>query len=226
MISKKREYQGDGITVSYEAKRCIHAAECVRGLPAVFDTDKRPWIQPKESSPDKLAAVILRCPSGALHFVRTDGGRAEAIPEANTILPAVHGPVYIQGNVRITTPDGETLQDTRVALCRCGASDNKPFCDNSHLKIDFQAADRSTYPQGEAHEMEASGPLEITPLTGGPYLLQGNFEIRNADGQSLFHGHKTALCRCGASQNKPFCDGSHRSIGFATRTSAQEQMND
>lgn len=45
MNSKRREYQGDGITVSYELKRCIHAAECVRGLPAVFNLGKRPWIQ-------------------------------------------------------------------------------------------------------------------------------------------------------------------------------------
>ncbi len=218
--SKVRDYQGNGIVVSYEVKRCIHAAECVRGLPAVFDLDKRPWIQADEASPDALTEVIVRCPSGALHFVRTDGGRAEAMPEANTVLPAVNGPVYIQGNVKITTPDGETLQDTRVALCRCGASDNKPFCDNSHLKIDFQAADRSTYPQDGDHEMEAGGPLGITPLTGGPYLLQGNFEIRNAEGQSLFNGHKTTLCRCGASQNKPFCDGSHKLIGFTTGTSS------
>lgn len=121
--------------------------------------------------------------------------------------------------MRITTPDGETLQDTRVALCRCGASDNKPFCDNSHLKIDFQAEDRSTFPQGEAHEMEGAGPLEITPLTAGPYLLQGIFEIRNAEGQSLFRGHTTTLCRCGSSQNKPFCDDSHKLIGFATGSS-------
>ncbi len=218
--SKVRDYQGNGIVVSYEVKRCIHAAECVRGLPAVFDLDKRPWIQPVEASPDALTEVIVRCPSGALHFVRTDGGRVEAMPEANTVLPAVNGPIYIQGNVKITTPDGETLQDTRVALCRCGASDNKPFCDNSHLKIDFQAADRSTYPQGGDHEMEAGGPLEITPLTAGPYLLQGNFEIRDAEGQSLFNGHKTTLCRCGVSQNKPFCDGSHKLIGFAAGTSS------
>lgn len=220
MISKKREYQGDGIVVSHDVNRCIHVAECLRGLPAVFDLDKRPWIQPIKASPDELTEIIVRCPSGALHFVRTDGGRAEAMPEANTVLPAVNGPVYIQGNVKVTSPGGETLQDTRVALCRCGASDNKPYCDNSHLKIDFRAADRSIYPPGEAHEMETGGPLEITPLTAGPYLVQGNFEIRNADGQSLFNGHQTTLCRCGASQNKPFCDGSHKLIGFATGTSS------
>ena len=212
--SKAREYQAEGIVVSYDVKRCIHAEECVRGLPSVFDLGSRPWIQPNEASPDELAEVIIECPSGALHFERTDGGSAEAIPEDNIVLLAVNGPVYIQGNVKVTTPDGETFTDTRVALCRCGASDNKPFCDNSHLKIDFQAADRSTYPQSEADEMGAGGTLEITPLTAGPYLLQGNFEVRNTDGQTLFRGKKTALCRCGGSKNKPFCDGTHQSIGF------------
>ena len=80
--TKIREYPADGIVISYDVKRCIHAEECVRDLPAVFDLGSRRWIQPKEASPDEISEVIARCPSGALHFVRTDGGQAEATPES------------------------------------------------------------------------------------------------------------------------------------------------
>ena len=215
MTSKIREYQGNGIVVKWDAKRCIHAKECVKGLPAVFDENRRPWIEPADASPDELAEVIVRCPSGALHFAQSDSGLVESPPEVNIVLPVVDGPIYVHGDLKIATPDGETLRETRVALCRCGASDNKPFCDNSHLKINFQAPDRSAYPQDESTDVETGGTLEITPFPEGPNLLHGNFEIRSPDGRSRHHASKTALCRCGGSQNMPFCDGTHKTIGVS-----------
>ena len=79
MANKIRRYTSADIDVTYDVKRCIHAAECVRGLPAVFDTKKRPWVQPDKANADTVAEVILRCPSGALHYERKDGGAAESI---------------------------------------------------------------------------------------------------------------------------------------------------
>ena len=66
MEKKPRDYEGQEIVVSYELKKCIHAAECVKGLPAVFDVDARPWINPDGAPPEAIEAVIARCPSGAL----------------------------------------------------------------------------------------------------------------------------------------------------------------
>ncbi len=215
MASKIREYQGDGIVVTWDAKRCINAKECVKGLPAVFDENKRPWIQPAGASPDELADVTVRCPSGALHFAQSNSGLVESPPEANIVVPVVDGPVYVHGDLKISPSDGETLRETRVALCRCGTSENKPYCDNSHLKIQFQAPDRSSYPENESTHVETGGALEVTPFPEGPNLLHGNFEIRSADGWSRHHASKTALCRSGGSQNKPFCDGIHKTIGVS-----------
>src|SRR6056297_3317510 len=79
------QYDGEDITVRYDVERCIHARECVHGLPAVFDPEKTPWIEPDQAEPDDLADVITRCPTGALHFERTDGGPAEETPEENVI---------------------------------------------------------------------------------------------------------------------------------------------
>jgi uncharacterized Fe-S cluster protein YjdI/CDGSH-type Zn-finger protein len=133
-----RHYASDAIDIRYEAHRCIHAAECVRGLPAVFDTKRRPWILPSAASADEIAKVIVRCPSGALHFDRRDGGPAETPQQPMTIVPTVGGPYYVRGLVQLRSADGSSVvEDVRMALCRCGQSHNKPFCDNSHFQVSF-----------------------------------------------------------------------------------------
>ncbi len=140
MSRQIRNYTGANINVTYDAERCIHAAECLRRLPAVFDTSKRPWVQPDNESADNVAATILACPSGALHFERKDGGEAEPIPAHNTIRLTRNGPLYVRGDFTIVNSKGETVaHDTRATLCRCGGSANKPFCDNTHRKIGFAA---------------------------------------------------------------------------------------
>ncbi len=65
----RREYIGTGITVSFDGEICRHAARCVTGLPAVFDTVARPWIQPDNASVEDVAAQVRQCPSGALQYV-------------------------------------------------------------------------------------------------------------------------------------------------------------
>ena len=62
----------------------------------------------------------------------------------------------------------------------------------------------------------SGGPLKITPTQDGPLLLSGNVRILNGSGRDAWQGEKVALCRCGASNNKPFCDGQHKKIGFTS----------
>jgi CDGSH-type Zn-finger protein/uncharacterized Fe-S cluster protein YjdI len=215
MTEKIREYQGKQIAVRYNVKRCIHAAECVRGLPAVFDTKQHPWVSPDQASAAEVAAVVERCPTGALQYERRDGGLQEVIPEQNTIIMAPNGPLYLRGELTVTSAAGtEAWHDTRLALCRCGASQNKPFCDNSHIEAGFQAAGSREAVAGQDPRLAAGGKLAVNPAANGPLLLQGHFEIQGSDGQLIFQGDKAALCRCGQSQNKPFCDGTHRQVGF------------
>ncbi len=131
-----RVYRGDGIDVLWEPRFCIHHAACVRGLPGVFRPGERPWIAPENApSADALANVVRRCPTGALHYVRTDGEPSEralylaAMPDPSdaasvlTITPARNGPLLVTGGVRVVAADGTVLREAeRVALCRCGAS--------------------------------------------------------------------------------------------------------
>jgi uncharacterized Fe-S cluster protein YjdI len=62
----KKSYAAPGVTVTFDGEVCVHAAECVRGLPAVFDTAARPWIQPANATVEQVVAQVRRCPSGAL----------------------------------------------------------------------------------------------------------------------------------------------------------------
>ncbi len=67
-MDTRKKYVGQSVTVSYDRALCTHAAECVRGLPTVFDTAARPWIQPDRADRDAVMAVVGRCPSGALRI--------------------------------------------------------------------------------------------------------------------------------------------------------------
>lgn len=208
------EYDGEDITVTWDGKRCIHARECVHGLPAVFNPDERPWIDPDDADADEVAEVITRCPTGALQFEREDGGWEESIPEENTVEVTPGGPLYARGDIDIRDEDGAVLlSDTRVAFCRCGASGNKPLCDNTHLDIEFDGS-ATVSGDGDA-DLVPEGALSVTPTANGPLHVEGAFEIEGDDG-GTYRGEDAWLCRCGASEDKPFCDGSHAKIGFST----------
>jgi CDGSH-type Zn-finger protein/uncharacterized Fe-S cluster protein YjdI len=209
----RKAYRSEKITVSFDLKRCIHSEECVRGLPEVFDTEKRPWIQPDRSNPDRVAEVVMRCPTGALQFERRDGGAEEPVPNENIVAVAVNGPLYVRGDIEIKDSTGTLLlEDTRVALCRCGESKNKPFCDNSHKQANFRDAGVLGENRLASKSTADSRRLQIVPTVGGPLILKGEVEIRSADGDTAYRGTKTVLCRCGHSANKPFCDGSHAEV--------------
>lgn len=137
-----RAYTAPGITVYYSIKRCIHFAACVRGLPDVFDSERKPWIMADKASPDEVAEVVRRCPTGALHYV-LDDGPAEDADQPTTVDVRKNGPYFVRGDLAIETPTGE-VRDTRAALCRCGGSSNKPFCDATHRSNGFTAGGGAT----------------------------------------------------------------------------------
>lgn len=122
-------FSGDGITVFYVRARCNKLGDCVRDLPAVFDPDKHPWIQPLNGSAEAVAQAVRSCPTGALHYELTDGPTEQPDSPTSIELKA-DGALYLRGDLRISLDDGE-LKETRATLCRCGRSANKPFCDRT-----------------------------------------------------------------------------------------------
>ncbi len=209
-------YQGKDIDVSFELKRCIHAAECGHRLQVVFDVAKRPWVQQDNATADEVQDTIEHCPSGALKFIRHDGGEQEQVPAENVIVITESGEYRVHADAALVTMnDEEIAEEYRMTLCRCGESANKPFCDNTHRKARFVAASEVADNSAETTELSPTGKLKIVTTPNGPLLLQGKFELRDQTGEQIFRGEKAALCRCGASGNKPFCDGSHVGAGFS-----------
>ena len=135
-----RTYESDEIRVIWDATRCIHVAKCLHALPEVFDVNARPWVNVEGAPRDEIAAAVLTCPTGALRYEGVnDPGFVEPSEEPTTVEVRPGGPIYIRGHVKVTGPGGEVIaEENRVALCRCGASQNKPFCDNSHRLIGFK----------------------------------------------------------------------------------------
>ena len=136
----RRTYRGADVEVSFDGDLCIHATECVRGLPAVFDRERRPWVLADNATAEEVSAVIERCPSGALQYHRLDGSANEPAGLVTTVTPIENGPLALRGDLVVRHWDGTHERLPRAALCRCGQSKNKPFCDNSHLEAGFQAA--------------------------------------------------------------------------------------
>lgn len=217
MESNIFKYGNDEIEVSWDQKRCIHAAECVHRSPDVFDVNRKPWIDPDSSDVESLRETIHACPSGALKYTIKTTGESEKTPSGNLIEIVENGPLYISGDIQIVDKEGnEVLKDTRVALCRCGASANKPLCDLSHDKASFQAG---TAFNPERLDLEpsdsADGTLTVTLVPNGAFVVTGKYKVTSGEqGPDTVTQKKMSFCRCGASANKPFCDGSHRAIEF------------
>lgn len=211
---KPHDFASPEIRVTWSKARCIHAAECVRGLPRVFQPGSRPWVKPDAGEAARIAEVVERCPTGALHYQRLDGGAAEVPAERNTVTPEPNGPLFVRGLAEIVDGEGRVLlRDTRMALCRCGASSHKPLCDGSHARVGFE--DRGEVFDGGVHPGEAPGPLlRFTVTPHGPLVAEGALVVRSADMLMRMSGGKAKLCRCGSSRNKPFCDGSHEGTEF------------
>lgn len=205
------------LTIRFDGKTCIHARRCVLGLPEVFDPERRPWIDPGETGEEEIIRVIEACPSGALSY-EIEGGAGEAPPPVNTLRLWENGPLELRGDIRI---EGQAPR-TRALVCRCGKTANPPFCDNSHRR-GFTATGVPDLREDRDEDRKLStGPVEVVPLENGSLRVKGEVEVIGADGARVARVSRVFFCRCGASGDKPFCDGSHRKIGFTKATGAGE----
>lgn len=202
---------GKHTRIRFDGARCIHARNCVLTQPTVFKANvEGPWIDPDAASAEELLALAERCPSGAISVERLDGGANEAPSGRNVVAVLENGPYAVRGALRVGG-----AEEVRATLCRCGASKNKPYCDASHHALPFVAT--GEFPAPAALDAWGEpGPLEVTPIPNGPLKVGGAHEVTCGTGRGVKRGDMAFLCRCGASDNKPFCDGTHRKIGFVT----------
>jgi uncharacterized Fe-S cluster protein YjdI len=132
-----REYETDEIVVEWDPRLCYHSQNCIRALPQVFDPDRRPWVMVDAATADEVEAAVARCPSGALR-TRRPGAEPPKRDQLLELRASAQGPLLVSGGVRVLAADGTVLYEgERAALCRCGQSGNKPFCDGTHKKVGF-----------------------------------------------------------------------------------------
>ena len=199
---------GKSATIEFDGQLCIHARRCVLSQPTVFKANvEGQWIDPDAASAEALMYVALNCPSGAIRVSR--GGANETNPKVNTISVRENGPLAISAEIVLAgAPIG-----IRATLCRCGESKNKPYCDGSHVAAAFAATGEPNTATSVALA-KRDGPLTITPYPNGPLGVSGAVEVISGTGRTVNRIDRTALCRCGHSANKPYCDGAHAKVGF------------
>ena len=138
MEKKPKEYTNGETTIVWKSEKCIHSAICVKGLPKVFQPIERPWIKIDNATTDALVNQVKQCPSGALSYYMNDEKDKTAEVLKTKVEVLENGPLLVYGTLKVTHKDGtkETKNKT-TAFCRCGASNNKPYCDGAHVKNEF-----------------------------------------------------------------------------------------
>lgn len=143
------KYTNGEVTVVWKPNVCIHSTLCWKGLGEVFKPRERPWIKMDGAGTEQIIEQVRKCPSGALSYFlnketepSADADPATVVSEAAHLLKvevSPNGPYLIKTECLIVHADGkEETKTGTVALCRCGASSKKPYCDGTHRKIDFE----------------------------------------------------------------------------------------
>lgn len=219
-VAHRRTYETDAIRVHWDSARCIHTGFCLRALPSVFDVQRRPWVDVDAADADAVGDAVERCPTGALRYERLDGAEDETPRRPTLVLPIENGPLLMVGDLDVRTPAGEQItHEARLTLCRCGMTRNQPFCDNSHLRRKWvsgptHAPERPPRPPSADRGERATA---VVPCDDASLELRGDLRVYHSDGSALAEAGALLLCRCGHSEQKPFCDGSHQRAEFRSR---------
>ncbi|MEI6098989.1 MAG: CDGSH iron-sulfur domain-containing protein [Alphaproteobacteria bacterium] len=205
--------KGNAVTVTFDGTRCVHSRNCVLSHPDVFVPNvKGEWIFPDAAPAAEVIRLGQNCPSGAIRVARNDGTEStDAGPKVNTLRLRENGPLALEAPILLR---GVAQDGPRATLCRCGASANKPFCDGSHVAAGFVAS--GEIPEKASQPLsDRGGPIDLLPQPDGPLKLVGSVEVVTGTGHTVNRATQLFLCRCGASKNKPYCDGSHKAMGFS-----------
>jgi uncharacterized Fe-S cluster protein YjdI len=147
MESNDREYSNGEITVYWLPKKCIHATTCYTQLSEVFNPRNRPWVNMNGASSERIIEIVKKCPTDALTYKWNDENHKDPSltePVEHTVQPAEiqimkDGPILVTGKIMLTDNEGKEYKTYSItSFCRCGASNNMPFCDGTHRKIAFE----------------------------------------------------------------------------------------
>ena len=133
------KYSNDDITVLWKPKTCIHAKHCWKDLIQVFNPKNKPWVNMDGATTARIKKQVAACPSGALSYESNIKEDFEGAYTETKIEAMENGPLLVYGTLHITNSDGSTeVKNKTTAFCRCGASNNKPYCDGAHIGVKFK----------------------------------------------------------------------------------------
>lgn len=153
-----KRYENDQIVVHWFPELCSHPGICHRLLPEVFNVEQRPWVNVNAAAPENIIRTIDKCPTGALRYSLPEGsgvnpqiangvGNIEfekSHPAEVKIKLVANGPLLVEGPAVVIGLDGHALkQGAKMALCRCGLTENRPFCDGAHKKRGWEVDDKN-----------------------------------------------------------------------------------
>jgi CDGSH-type Zn-finger protein len=177
---RRDSYPGVAVTILDNRGLCQHSGFCTDRLATVFRAGQEPFVSPSGGRMDEIIKAVRDCPSGALSLA-IDGREARDLADrGGSREPAIEvtkdGPYRITGGITLTGADGgpvernEGASPEHCALCRCGHSQNKPFCSGMHWYIGFR--DPVTGPAREPTLFEwAGGMPALTTMTRALYEL-------------------------------------------------------
>lgn len=139
-----RNYSGDtsdgnSVTISYNKLLCSHAAQCVKLGDGVFDSKRRPWIDPSQSSLDAVRAAVQGCPSGALRIAEGEAEHDHLANQEVSVKVTKNGPYEVTNIPIAAAMPAEGQTESNYVLCRCGLTGNAPFCDGTHSDENWSA---------------------------------------------------------------------------------------
>ncbi|WP_315820122.1 (4Fe-4S)-binding protein [Paraflavitalea speifideaquila] len=144
MPKQTHKYTNNEVTVVWKPEQCIHSKLCWNGLKEVFDPTKRPWINMQGATTQRIIDQVRHCPSGALSYYMNEAAETTKDPVAEAahivkVEVSPRGPYLLNTECIIQHADGrQEVKKGKVALCRCGSSNNKPYCDGRHKEINFE----------------------------------------------------------------------------------------
>jgi len=169
---RRDTYPGEQVTVFDNRGLCQHSGFCTDRLPSVFRTGQEPFVAASGGRMDEIIRAVRDCPSGALGFA-IDGREVTGQRDwGGTREPAIaitkDGPYRITGGIALSGAEGEEIARNEgasmehYALCRCGQSQNKPFCSGMHWYVEF----RDPAPSADPSLFEWAGGLPgLTRMT-------------------------------------------------------------
>jgi len=128
-------FQGDGAVITDDLSICSHAGFCKDRFTGVW---QMLYVDDPEVR-ERMKGMVEHCPSGRLAWAESVDA-PEHEPEFEQGIAAIrNGPLWVRGGVKVVGSDGEEYEvRNRQTLCRCGYSQNKPFCDGSHQLVRFR----------------------------------------------------------------------------------------